>query len=91
MHVRNSYIYNYIYYSTIIITLYISDRISSHGIIKVADFGLTEDIYLTGYYRQTKSNNPSDIPVKLPLKWMAMESFHDGLFNEKTDVVSGLF
>ena len=54
----------------------------------MADFGLTEDIYFTGYFRQMKNEN---IPLKLPLKWMAIESIHDGLFNEKTDVVSKPF
>ena len=54
----------------------------------MADFGLTEDIYFAGYFRQMKNEN---IPVKLPLQWMAIESFHDGLFNQKTDVVSEPF
>ena len=54
----------------------------------MADFGLAEDIYSTDYYRQTKDG---DTPVKLPVKWMALESLHDGLFNEKTDVVSEPF
>ena len=54
----------------------------------MADFGLTEDIYFTGYYRQSKNEN---VPAKLPLKWMAIESFRDGLFNQKTDVVSEPF
>ena len=26
--------------------------------------------------------------MKLPVKWMALESLHDGVFSEKTDVVS---
>ena len=29
--------------------------------------------------------------AKLPVKWMAFESLHDGLFSEKTDVVSIIF
>ena len=48
----------------------------------MADFGLSEDVYTTGYFRQDKEN-----PVKLPYKWMAPESMSDGVFNEKTDVV----
>ena len=56
----------------------------------MADFGLAEDIYSTDYYRQTKDENTC-APVKLPVKWMALESLHDGLFNEKTDVVSEPF
>ena len=52
-------------------------------VIKVADFGLTEDIYSKSYFRQGK-----DAKVKLPMKWMAPESLHDGVFTEQTDVVS---
>ena len=58
-------------------------RLNSEGIIKVADFGLSEDVYSTGYFRQSKNDS-----VKLPFKWMAPESFSDGIFNEKTDVVN---
>ena len=62
-------------------------RIDDNGIIKVADFGLSEDIYSQNYFRQLEGDNSSP-PVKLPLKWMALESIHDGLFSEKSDVVS---
>ena len=50
---------------------------SSSGIIKVANinFGLSEDIYCTHYYQETSS-------VKLPIKWMSLESINDGFFNE---------
>ena len=48
--------------------------------IKVADFGLTRDIYSTEYYRIEKHTT-------LPVKWMALESLLDGYFDEKTDVV----
>ena len=57
-------------------------RLDFVGNIKVADFGLSEDVYTTGYFRQDKSDH-----VKLPFKWMAPESMVDGIFNEKTDVV----
>ena len=60
-------------------------RISSDGIIKVADFGLSEDIYESEYFKQSKESKEK---VKLPLKWMAPESIHYRTFNEKTDVVS---
>ena len=66
----------------------LSFRIDDNGIIKVGDFGLSKDVYMRSYYRQW-SNTESDKPViKLPVKWMALESLHDGLFSEKTDVVS---
>ena len=64
-----------------------SNRISSDGIIKVADFGLAEDIYCKNYFRLIKDED-SNAPVKLPMKWMALESIRDGYLNEKTDVVS---
>ena len=66
-------------------------RIDANGIIKVADFGLSEDIYVDNYFRQwRRDDSNSTAAKKLPVKWMAMESLHDGLFSEKTDVVSTL-
>ena len=53
------------------------------GVIKVADFGLSEDIYTSAYCRQK-----SDPTVKLPVRWMPPESIADGVFTEKSDVVS---
>ena len=58
-------------------------RIDEKGVIKVSDFGLTEDIYMKNYFRQS-----SDNVVKLPLKWMAPESIKLGIFSEMSDVVS---
>ena len=55
--------------------------------IKVGDFGLTEDMYSTSYFRQVKEREEHS--VRLPVKWMALESLLDGIFSEKTDVVSG--
>ena len=63
----------------------ITYRISSNGVTKVSDFGLAEDIYTEEYFRQTQDPNH---PVKLPLKWMALESIHYRKFDEKTDIVS---
>ena len=56
-------------------------RIDDNGIIKVADFGLTEDVYQCNYFRQVSHS------TKLPVKWMAPESIHDRLFSQKSDVV----
>ena len=66
-------------------------RIDSNGIIKVADFGLSEDVYVKNYFRQWGKDDGNKTIVKLPVKWMALESLHDGLFSEKTDVVSIIF
>ena len=57
--------------------------------IKVADFGLSEDIYAKNYFRQGKLGEEGGDQVKLPVRWMALESLNDGVFTEKTDVVSG--
>jgi serine/threonine protein kinase len=55
-------------------------RIDSTLSIKVGDFGLARDVYSSDYYRANKS-------TKLPVKWMPPETLHDGISNEKTDVV----
>ena len=56
----------------------------AHFLIKISDFGLTEDVFERNYYRQGKSHGER---VKLPVKWMAPESLSDGHFSEKSDVV----
>lgn len=58
-------------------------RIDADGVIKVGDFGLSEDVYISGYFRLDKESRG----VKLPFKWLAPESIQDGVFNEKTDMV----
>ena len=58
-------------------------RIDENFLIKVGDFGLSEEIYATNYFRQGEGGG-----VRLPVKWMALESLIDGIFSEKTDVVS---
>ncbi len=62
----------------------LSHRIDVHFVIKIADFGLSEDVYVKNYFRQGASEGC----IKLPVKWMAPESLSDGVFTEKTDVVS---
>ena len=52
--------------------------------IKVADFGLAESMDTTKqYFRQD-----NDVAIKLPIKWLAPESINEGVFSEKSDVVS---
>ena len=58
-------------------------RLDVTNVIKVADFGLAESLDSSkDYFRQDKDN-----AVKLPIKWLALESIHDGIFSEKSDVV----
>uniref|UniRef100_A0A914C3G4 receptor protein-tyrosine kinase n=1 Tax=Acrobeloides nanus TaxID=290746 RepID=A0A914C3G4_9BILA len=59
----------------------ISSRSSSMRITKIADFGLAREIYANDYYRV----NGEDF---LPLRWLAPESAHDGIFTSKSDVWS---
>ena len=50
----------------------------------MADFGLSESMDTTkDYFRQDKGET-----IKLPFKWLAPDSINDGVFSEKTDVVS---
>ena len=58
-------------------------RIDSSLVIKITDFGLSADVFATSYFRQ---GNYEEV-VKLPVKWMALESLRDGYFSEKSDVV----
>ena len=58
-------------------------RIDANLVIKVAHLGLAESIGDEEYFRQDK-----DSPVRLPLKWLALETITDYIFSEKTDVVS---
>ena len=61
-------------------------RIDRLGVIKVADFGMSEDMYVRNYFRRDKSERGSE--EKVPIRWMAPESIEDEIYNEKTDVVS---
>ena len=56
-------------------------RVDDNLKIKVGDFGLARDVYRSNYYRASKN-------AKLPVKWMPPETLHDGISNEKTDVVN---
>ena len=60
-----------------------TSRIDAHFLIKISDFGLSEDVFLQNYFRQGAGGEV----VKLPVKWMAPESLSDGHFSEKSDVV----
>uniref|UniRef100_A0A672SJ66 Hepatocyte growth factor receptor n=1 Tax=Sinocyclocheilus grahami TaxID=75366 RepID=A0A672SJ66_SINGR len=51
--------------------------------VKVADFGLARDVYDKEYYSVHNKNG-----VKLPVKWMALESLQTHKFTAKSDVWS---
>jgi len=57
------------------------DRLDDDMMVKVADFGLSRDIYERDYY------SSDDRKAKLPVKWMALESLEKSVYNTKTDVV----
>ena len=52
--------------------------------MKVADFGLSRELYEKDYY----SSKDLDRKGKMPIKWMALESLEDFVFTTKSDVVS---
>ena len=51
----------------------------------MADFGLTEDMYGTKYYRR---NSEARNDEKVPIRWMAPESLERDIYTQSTDVVS---
>lgn len=55
--------------------------LDEHKTVKVADFGLSRDIYSKEYYS-------CDNKRKLPVKWMAPESLEKGTYTSKSDVWS---
>ena len=57
--------------------------VSSNG--EVADFGLTEDMYGTNYFRRERGEGGSE--EKVPIRWMAPESIEEDIYTEATDVV----
>jgi len=50
--------------------------------VKIADFGMSRDVYEKDYYTMDNMNKP------LPMKWMAVESLREGRFTSKSDVWS---
>ena len=62
-------------------------RIDENNVIKVGDFGLSEDVYGSGYFCQSKEEATAR-EEKMPIRWMAPESIETGRYSEKTDVVS---
>ena len=59
----------------------VTQRLSEDHVVKVADFGLSRDIYTKEYY------SSEDRQAKLPVKWMAIESLTKNIYSTKSDVV----
>ncbi|KAK2860618.1 hypothetical protein Q7C36_004784 [Tachysurus vachellii] len=49
--------------------------------VRVADFGLSKQIMSSNYYRQK-------VAIRMPIKWMAMESLSESVYTSKSDVWS---
>lgn len=49
--------------------------------VRVADFGLSKQIFSSNYYRQK-------VAIRMPIKWMAIESLSESVYTSKSDVVS---
>ena len=60
-------------------------RIDGNGVIKVSDFGLTEEMYGTNYFKSKGSRVSEE---KVPIIWMAPESIEKSIYSEASDVVS---
>ena len=48
--------------------------------MKVADFGLSRNVYAEKVYHATSKDR------KLPVKWMSPEAIHDQVFTAESDV-----
>ncbi len=59
-------------------------RVDGNMTIKVADFGLSRDLFSRDYYRLEDKKTP------LPVRWMAPECFQANVFTIHSDMVSGV-
>ncbi|XP_019621284.1 PREDICTED: uncharacterized protein LOC109467679 [Branchiostoma belcheri] len=59
--------------------------ISDRMVAKIADFGLSRDVYVSSAYGRTEQGGEEEL---LPLKWMAVESLRDGVYTCESDVWS---
>ena len=57
-------------------------RVDDNYIVKIADFGMSRDVYEKDYYTTSDVNKP------MPIRWMAVESMKEGMYSTKSDVVS---
>ena len=54
---------------------------NSQRLVKIADFGLSRDVYEKDYYKVQDQTRP------LPIKWMSLESILEGRYTTSSDVV----
>ncbi|XP_066271568.1 fibroblast growth factor receptor 3-like [Branchiostoma lanceolatum] len=59
--------------------------ISDRMVAKIADFGLSRDVYMSSAYERTNQGGEEEL---LPLKWMAVESLRNGVYTCESDVWS---
>ncbi|XP_066266024.1 tyrosine-protein kinase transmembrane receptor Ror-like [Branchiostoma lanceolatum] len=59
--------------------------INDRKVAKIADFGLSRDVYMSSAYERTNQGGEEEL---LPLKWMAVESLRDGVYTCESDVWS---
>ena len=60
-------------------------RVDDELVVKIADFGLTRDMFENDYYLIKNETRP------LPYKWLAPECFTTWKFDSKSDVVRFFF
>ncbi len=60
-------------------------RVDEFDNVKVADFGLSRDLYSREYYRTENAHSP------LPIRWMALECLERNYYSSASDVVSFYF
>jgi hypothetical protein len=48
-------------------------------ILKIADFGLSRDVYERNWYKKNSDE-------KIPVKWLALESLLEEVYSTKSDV-----
>lgn len=53
--------------------------VTSDRTLKIADFGLSRDVYEENQYKQTGNG-------KMPMKWMALESLTQRIYTSQSDV-----
>lgn len=69
--------------NTLLKTCFLIHRLGDDLRVCVADFGLSKKIYSSNYYRQKAT-------IRVPIKWMAIESLSESIYSSKSDVVSPL-